>query len=100
DEAPVHWKKPIPVPSDGMFNLESDHPIHQHFGPLDGLDGSVGTPLRWQTDEAFFVAASAMHTLKGAQQELKVITRERQALQVWAHEENEAILHALREAGV
>jgi hypothetical protein len=80
-----------------MFNLEADHPIHQNFGPLDGFDG---TPPRWQNDETFFVATSAMHTLKGAQQELKVIARETRALRVWAHEENQAILHALREAGV
>ncbi|KAF9504027.1 hypothetical protein BS47DRAFT_1308898, partial [Hydnum rufescens UP504] len=100
DEAPRHWKKPIPVPTKGMFNLESDHPIHQYFGPLNGLDSSVGTPPHWQMDEAFFVAASAMHTLKGAWQELKVIAQERWALQVWAHEENEAIHHALQEAGL
>jgi hypothetical protein len=73
DEAPGHWKKLIPVPSEGMLNLEPDHPIHQHFGPIDGLNGSVSIPLHWQMDEVFFVAASAMHTLKGAQQELKVI---------------------------
>jgi len=96
-EAPPNWKKPIPVPSEGMFNLEADHPIHQNFGPLDGFDD---TSPRWQNDETFFVATSAMHILKGAQQELKVIAREARALRVWAHEEHEAILHALREAGV
>jgi hypothetical protein len=50
-------------------------------------------------DKTFFIAAGAMHTLRGAQQELMVIAREMCALWVWAHKENQAISHALHEAG-
>jgi hypothetical protein len=96
DEAPVHWKKPVLLPAEGLFKLEPDHPIHQTFGPLDDFDGAVP---RWQSDPAFIAKVSAMQVLKGAEQELTVIARERRALQIWAHEEYTAIVHGLCEAG-
>ena len=73
-EAPSNWKKPFEIPSEGMFKLELDHPVHQSFGPVDPIDGVIP---RWQTDPTFTDAVNAMHTLKGAERELEVIKRER-----------------------
>jgi hypothetical protein len=95
-EALSNWKKPVEIPTEGLFKLELDHLLHQSFGPIDEINGVIPS---WQRDESFSIAVNAMHTLKGVIRELEVLKREQQALQVWAHEENFAILHVLHEAG-
>jgi hypothetical protein len=96
DEAPPGWRKPIEIPTDNLYKLEPDHPLHQIFGPIDD-DNTQVVPC-WQSDLSFLAAVAAMQMLKGAECQLEVIMWEQQALKVWADKEYCALNHALHGA--
>ena len=94
NDAPKQWKKPVELPIEGLFRLEADHPIHQEFGEL----GHNGPLPKWQSDEHFYGKVNAWHIVRGTEQELRVLQREKSALQFYATEELDALQHALNES--
>jgi hypothetical protein len=87
---------PVELPIEGLFRLEANHPIHQEFGEL----GHNGPVPKWQSDEKFHEKISAWQVVQGTEQELKVLRREKSALQFYATEELAALDHALKESGM
>lgn len=94
-QAKKNWRKPVELPIQGLFRLETDHPIHQEFGEPD----VEGPAKRWHSDPTFFRSVGAMQVIQGTAREFVVLQREKSSLQFWATEELQAVQHALREAG-
>lgn len=90
-DAPKAWKRPVELPLEGLFRLDADHPIHQDFGELD----HSGPVPKWQSDAGFHQKVSAWQMIRGTEQELQVIRREKTALINYATEQLAAVNHAL-----
>jgi hypothetical protein len=96
-KAPRGAIAPIPIPAEGMWELDVDDAIFQEVG-LDDRDDE-GEPPLWLCDEKVRTGIKAMLELDRCDEEDARLQRENLVLQVWLREEWEIATRAIEQAG-
>ncbi|KAJ7300479.1 hypothetical protein DFH08DRAFT_828432 [Mycena albidolilacea] len=95
-KAPRGAIAPIPIPAEGMWELDIDDAIFQEVG-LDDRDDE-GEPPLWLCDEKVRTGIKAMLELDRCDEEDARLQRENLALRVWLREEWEIATRAIEQA--